>query len=125
MTNRRPKKPCAKLGCCALVSPPDRYCAMHKPVELVDIQIRNKNYDDSRRDSVHWKFYKSKEWIKARAEAMRRDNGICQDCYARGDVVFATMVHHTIPLKKRWDLRLISTNLVCLCDSCHNKRDHK
>ncbi len=73
-------------------------------------------------------FYHTAAWKKARAAALRRDCGMCQDCMARFRTGAgkrprrATMVHHIIPLEERPDLALNLGNLISLCDECHNKR---
>lgn len=73
-------------------------------------------------------FYKSAAWRRARRQALERDHYICQDCLAakrRGEMVrprTATAVHHIQPVEQRPDLRLELSNLISLCDACHNKR---
>lgn len=63
--------------------------------------------------------YRGKGWPEARAAAVSRDKGVCQEC---GIAVGASIpVHHIRPY------RLFETseqanaieNLVCLCQSCH------
>ena len=73
-------------------------------------------------------FYHTAAWKRARAAALRRDCGMCQDCMARFRTGAgkrprrATMVHHIIPMEERPDLALNLGNLISLCDECHNKR---
>lgn len=72
--------------------------------------------------------YKTAAWRRARSTALERDHYICQDCLAakkRGERLrprAAVTVHHIIPLKERPDLFLEMSNLISLCDPCHNKR---
>ena len=72
--------------------------------------------------------YKTAKWRRARAAALDRDHYICQDCLAakqRGERIrprTATTVHHIKPIKERPDLIYELSNLISLCDPCHNKR---
>ena len=73
-------------------------------------------------------FYKSNAWARARRAALERDLWLCQDCMAarrRGEMVkprAATVVHHIKPVEMYPELRLELSNLISLCESCHNKR---
>jgi 5-methylcytosine-specific restriction endonuclease McrA len=66
-------------------------------------------------------FYASAEWLRKRAEILKRDNHECQICKSRGRFSPATCVHHIKHLLMRWDLRLTDDNLLSLCDQCHNE----
>ncbi len=69
--------------------------------------------------NVH-KFYISNIWRKVRLLALRRDNFECQNCKAKGLVTPATCVHHKVHLKDNPLLALVLSNLISLCDPCHN-----
>ena len=62
------------------------------------------------------KFYGSNKWRKKSIEIISRDKKKCQFC-RNGDVPLS--VHHWIPIKDRWDLRLDDANLITLCKKCH------
>ena len=66
-------------------------------------------------------FYKSKPWLKKRAAILRRDGFLCQNCLRYGRRRDATTVHHKKHLDDFPELALIDSNLVSLCESCHNK----
>ncbi|WLR44470.1 HNH endonuclease signature motif containing protein (plasmid) [Bacillus carboniphilus] len=66
------------------------------------------------------KFYKSREWMKLRLVALRRDNYECQMCKDEGRYHKAENVHHVKEVKDRPDLALDIDNLLCLCIKCHN-----
>lgn len=74
-------------------------------------------------------FYHSAKWKRVRAQALSRDQGMCQACMERfrqGTGIRprrAQMVHHVIPLEERPDLALDLNNLRSLCYECHN-REH-
>ena len=73
-------------------------------------------------------FYLSKAWRTVRAEALRRDHGMCVRCMERfmngGEKPrLAVMVHHKKSRKEYPELELDLGNLESLCDICHN-REH-
>lgn len=71
------------------------------------------------------KFYKSKEWQKAREAALMRDHYMCQICKTAP----AEEVHHTIELTPRNitdpDISLNVNRLVSVCRDCHFKEHRK
>ena len=76
-------------------------------------------------------FYGSDRWKRARAKALRRDGYFCVPCRKAGRTITlkngmrvpvpATMVHHIKPIRERPDLQLTLSNLISLCDSCHDE----
>lgn len=68
-------------------------------------------------------FYHSGSWKRARAEAMRRDHGLCQRCLSFGKVTPAEIVHHIIELTPEniTDPAIATglSNLTSLCRVCH------
>lgn len=79
---RKALRECNKAGCHELTR--ERYCSKHKAeYDRADSQ-RHKEYDRTKRDKTAAEFYKSKEWQRARAEALARSLYLCQDCLARG-----------------------------------------
>lgn len=73
-------------------------------------------------------FYKTAAWRRLRLVALERDHYICQDCLAQKQqgarirARRAVVVHHIQPRETHPELQLELTNLVSLCDACHNKR---
>ncbi|MFJ7662970.1 HNH endonuclease [Lysinibacillus sp. NPDC097162] len=67
------------------------------------------------------KFYKSREWMSLRKEALKRDNYECQLCKATGRYHKAENVHHMKEVKTHPHLSLTLSNLQCLCIKCHNE----
>lgn len=74
------------------------------------------------RDSKYNKFYKSKEWKKIRQLVIIRDHSLCKDCLNNNTITPYHTVHHIVPIKEEWSKRLDVANLICLCESCHQKR---
>ncbi|EDS77321.1 Gp54 protein [Clostridium botulinum C str. Eklund] len=66
-------------------------------------------------------FYNSSQWLSKRAEALERDNNECQKCKAKGLYTEANCVHHKEHVRKRPDLALTLSNLISLCNSCHDE----
>ena len=67
-------------------------------------------------------FYSSYIWRAASAEARRRQHNECQDCRAHGLYAPAEQVHHVRPLLRFPMLAVDQSNLVCLCEECHERR---
>lgn len=66
------------------------------------------------------KFYKSRDWLSLRQEALIRDNYECQICKENGKYKKAENVHHVNEVKKFPELAMSLNNLQCLCIKCHN-----
>ena len=116
---RKALRECSKAGCHELTR--ERYCAKHKAEYDRAASQRHQEYDRTTRDKPAAEFYKSKEWQRARAEAMARSLYLCQDCLARGVIKKAEMVHHIKPLREYPRLALDQDNLKPLCNKCHGK----
>lgn len=114
----KPKRPCSKPGCPELTI--ERYCVKHKH----KVTENNRHYDRHVRDKKTVAFYHSIEWQRVREQALIRDYGLCQHCLRDKRITMADMVHHIQEVKKAWHLRLTLSNLLSLCNACHNKVDH-
>lgn len=66
-------------------------------------------------------FLKSKQWQRKRAAILRRDKYQCRECRRYGRTREATTVHHIKHRDEFPELALVDSNLISLCDSCHNK----
>ncbi|WP_416729210.1 HNH endonuclease [Fictibacillus sp. JL2B1089] len=82
---------------------------------------QNQFYDKYKRDRESRRFYKSKAWKKCRKLVLIRDNHLCQNCFKKGKLTAADMVHHIEELKDKPELALNEDNLISLCNTCHNK----
>ena len=79
-----------------------------------------RRYDDDKPDERWRAFYLSAGWGKARAAAIARCQGIDWLEYLQtGRLVPGDTVHHIIPLKEDWSLRLSADNLIYLTSSNH------
>ncbi|MED1881078.1 HNH endonuclease [Brevibacillus borstelensis] len=111
----RPLKPCASVGCSGLTR--QRYCDKHQDKE----KDNQRYYDRFVRDKRADQFYHSKEWQRVREQVLIRDHYLCQHCLKQKRVTKAEMVHHIHPLREHWHLRLVPSNLISLCNACHNQ----
>ncbi|MDN4093562.1 HNH endonuclease signature motif containing protein [Brevibacillus agri] len=116
------KKICNKSGCTSLVDPGQRDCDLHKQQEKMDKRVRDKQYDLHKRDKKAAAFYKSKEWLVIREQALIRDNYLCQDCLEEKRFRKADVVDHIKPIRWFWELRLVLSNLRSLCHKHHNQK---
>ncbi|PHB82455.1 HNH endonuclease [Bacillus toyonensis] len=82
---------------------------------------RHRDYKVKRMDIDSQKFYNSKAWRVTRARIKDRDNGLCQLCWNDSKVKPMNTVHHIIPLEENDRLSLVRSNLISLCEKCHQK----
>lgn len=66
-------------------------------------------------------FYHSRAWTIKRRAILRRDGYLCQECKRYGKRREAVTVHHIKHLDEHPELALEDSNLVSLCNACHNK----
>ena len=89
----------------------------------LDAGVKCPCYDrgrDRRGRGVRDEFYRSEEWGRARAEAVRRTFGLdILAWYERGELVTGFTVHHIVPLDEGWQLRTAPDNLIYLTEADH------
>lgn len=74
----------------------------------------------------NWQLYNSTRWRKLRQNQLMV-KPLCELCKSRGFITSATEVHHIQKfsdgqnLMEKSDLCYDSTNLLSLCDTCHNR----
>lgn len=86
------------------------------------VKRRHQEYDRYSRDKKSKEFYNGQEWINARAAALDADGGIDVYLYmTQGMVVAADSVHHIVPLKEDWSLRVDLSNLISLHHDTHSR----
>ena len=81
-------------------------------------------YRETPTDEIH-KFRCSQAWVEKRDYIKKMDKYLCQACLHN---FYGTMqqlntvgleVHHIIPIRKAWDLKLSDNNLITLCRYHH------
>ena len=90
--------------------------------------MNKKLYDAIVDGNVHY-FYTSWPWKIKRKQILERDNRECQICKQDGKVTAGTgdnslIVHHVQELKTRPDLALTDSNLLTVCNDCHENVCH-
>ena len=65
--------------------------------------------------------YKLAKWKKKRATILRRDGYLCVECKKYGRRREAVTVHHIKHADEYPELVYVDSNLVSLCQACHNK----
>jgi len=63
-------------------------------------------------------FYRSAAWKRTRQHKLSL-NPLCETCKLSNEIVKAVIVHHSLPIRKYWDLRFDMRYLFSLCESCH------
>ena len=78
--------------------------------------------------SPHYiKLLNTRRWRALRMAAIKRANGLCEQCTAEGRVSAATEVHHIRPIESVKDLFVMEQlaydpgNLKALCHHCHQE----
>ena len=67
-----------------------------------------------------WKaFYHTTRWKHKRLDILKRDHNACQMCRQKGKYTRAVTVHHVKHLRAVPELALTDSNLVSLCNECH------
>ena len=66
-------------------------------------------------------FYKTPAWRRIRIQALTRDHYLCQLRTSKKCSVFATEVHHIVPLESDPSRGLDLDNLVSCCWWCHEE----
>ena len=81
---------------------------------------RHADYDRTRRNADSTRFYRSRAWLKTRLIKLG-EHPQCELCWARGELVMATMVHHKVEIDSDPGRALDLDNLQSLCHPCHGR----
>lgn len=65
--------------------------------------------------------YTSVRWRKKKAQILRRDGYMCRECRRYGRKREAKIVHHIKHVDEYPELAYVDSNLISLCEGCHNK----
>ncbi len=112
----RALRQCKQIGCHELTRDIKGYCEEH-------IYVANER--DKYRGSARQRGYDS-TWEKLR-KIVLRENPLCHDCLEkeRQEITPSTEVHHIKKVREYPELRLVKSNLMGLCPSCHKSRTGK
>lgn len=111
MSPFKSKRPCSIPGCPRLTD--GGLCEKHR-------RKANKEYEEGRGNSGDRGY--DATWQKVREEKLA-DDPLCEEHLKRGETVAATMVHHIQSIKTYPELRLVKSNLMSLCNSCHEEKE--
>ncbi|MFH1951787.1 MAG: HNH endonuclease [Pseudomonadota bacterium] len=100
------KRPCRRNGCSELVERGTPFCPAHQKAE-------HKQYNRDR-PSARKQGYDG-TYERLRRMKLRR-NPICERCGEQA----ARITHHIKPVKTHPELRLVMSNLLSVCPTCHN-----
>ena len=65
--------------------------------------------------------YKSGKWKRKRRSILKRDKYLCRECKKYGRRRDAQTVHHIKTVELFPELAFVDSNLISLCNACHNK----
>lgn len=115
-------KVCSKINCNKLISIDKRYCDKHEAEYEDNKKIYLKRFDEQRKDSKEFKFYRTPEWKLMVDVVKTKYKKICLYSYYKyNKIVEATDVHHIIELKDDYNKRLELSNLIPLSSASHRK----
>lgn len=99
---------------------PDRFGGVKVLPKPLDRRLRNREYDERRRQEKPWrKLYATARWAALRAGQLL-SQPLCERCGERNMVVAATVVHHREPHKGDPALFFDAGNLASSCKRCHD-----
>ncbi|MFL0251264.1 HNH endonuclease [Clostridium neuense] len=116
------KRLCRHTGCNVLIDYNKVYCpkheAMHVKQKHEGYRIYDKHRLDIDKDVVE--FYKTQDWLRVRNDVRRQLFHMdLYEYYRTGRIIEGFTVHHIIPLRDAWTMRLDRHNLIYLSDSNH------
>lgn len=88
--------------------------------KMSDKKERYKKYAHHRNDQEFQSFYNSKAWRKMRNHILIVYKYVdIYEYYKNNNIIPATMVHHIVPIKSNYNLRLEELNLIPLSEGTH------
>jgi 5-methylcytosine-specific restriction protein A len=109
---RRAQRPCKTAGCAELVAADTGYCTAHQKCKPGENRLTawRRGYDGA--------------WQRFRLMFLRK-NPLCDDCLKTERVEPATEVHHLLKVADHPELKLVESNCMALCKSCHSVRTNR
>jgi 5-methylcytosine-specific restriction endonuclease McrA len=93
-------------------------------------RIHDSKYDCGKKPKPIYKRTESEQgryttaWHKKSIEIKERSQYLCAVCRDKGIYTYDDLeVHHIEPLREHPDLLLEDSNLICLCERCHEKAE--
>jgi hypothetical protein len=125
---QRSLRVCKHRGCNNLTRNKYGYCEAHIEGYLKKLEAKKeeywknkaKAYDNKRRSSPVWKFYKTKQWVKLRDYILTKYNYIDLYMYYKENrIVMADTCHHIEELRDNWSKRLDEGNMIPVSRESH------
>lgn len=117
---QRTLRECKVARCYELTREEHGYCKEHEYIWEEEEKKRKERLfskDPKCTSSIYNRFYWSRKWKDKRVSILNRDNYLCLNCKIKA----ATEVHHIELVTEAWNKRLTSSNLICLCNECHDE----
>ena len=122
-------KRCRANGCHAMVAFDSRYCKRHQDLAMDEPKPKRNNYhynhhvrNRDENKSNQYAFYRTRQWVHLRQQALERDHYVCQYCRLSSVVTPAKTVDHIVPVEADQGLATKLDNLAVICPSCHTKK---
>lgn len=127
------KRFCPK--CKTLIDAGNRYCSlcqckideqqaerMKQRKEQGKDKERHKRYKAQRKDQREQRFYSSNQWELMKQTIINKYKGMCiYSYYIENKIVSYDTIHHIVPVKDDWNMRLHLYNLIPVTESVHQK----
>lgn len=100
-----------------------KLCSCGKIIDYSDSHCSNckDNYKSNNNNKDTQSIYNSKAWRVLTKVIEQRDNNLCLVCLSNKRISYKDTVHHIVPLRDDVSLAYNKDNLICLCESCHQK----
>ena len=86
-----------------------------------DTRKRDRKTRYSKGNIRYTTFYNNTPWRTLSDIVKTSYNGLCVVCVIEhGEIVGSDTTHHIEELREDWEQRLVESNLIPLCHSCHN-----
>lgn len=107
--------------CGKLIPYTQKRCEVCEAKQVEREAQRNREYKIARQDKDIQAIYNSKTWKITVRLIANRDKNLCRLCLSEKRISYYNTVHHIVELKEDITKAFIHSNLISLCESCHQK----
>lgn len=102
----------SRCSLCGQTKPPGKPCPF----------CQRKRWNSQQREQEISQFYNSRGWGTLRKVTQQAQGNIdLLLWHENSQIIIADVVHHIIPIRADWSLRLNADNLICLSDQSHKQ----